>query len=41
MALLKYQYLAAGTAVNVVAGGKKLEGRVTDLPFVKGSWPYG
>jgi folate-binding protein YgfZ len=39
LALLKYQYLAAGTAVNVVAGGKKLEGRVTDLPFVKGSWP--
>ena len=38
LALLKYQYLTAGTVVTVAADGKKLDGRVTDLPFVKGSW---
>jgi len=38
LALLKYQYLADGTPVNVLVDGSKLEGRVTELPFVIGSW---
>ncbi|HEY6232441.1 MAG TPA: aminomethyltransferase family protein [Pyrinomonadaceae bacterium] len=35
---LKYDYLAPGTAVNVVTGEADLEARVCELPFVKGSW---
>jgi tRNA-modifying protein YgfZ len=35
LALLKYQYLAAGTAVKVVAGDQELEATVNDLPFVR------
>jgi folate-binding protein YgfZ len=38
LALLKYQYLADSTPVNVLVDGSKLEGRVAELPFVKGSW---
>ncbi len=38
LALIKYQYLAAGTKVKVVATETLLDAEITDLPFVKGSW---
>jgi folate-binding protein YgfZ len=38
LALIKYQYLASGTKVKIGSGDTELTARVTDLPFVKGSW---
>jgi folate-binding protein YgfZ len=36
MGYLKYDYLAVGTNVKVVAGDEKLAAEVTELPFVRG-----
>jgi folate-binding protein YgfZ len=36
LGLIKYQYLAPGT--EVVLGDARINARVTELPFVKGSW---
>jgi len=38
LALIKYQYLALGTEVGIIHGDKRINGLVTELPFVKGSW---
>jgi folate-binding protein YgfZ len=38
LTLLKYQYLAAGTAIRISSGEQELQGQVSELPFVKGSW---
>jgi folate-binding protein YgfZ len=39
LAYVKYDYLAAGTQVRVLAGeGDERAARVTELPFVRGSW---
>jgi aminomethyltransferase len=38
LGVLKYQYLSSGTPINVVVDGTRFEGRVSELPFVKGSW---
>lgn len=35
LALIKYQYLTAGTNVRVAAGDEMVQGQVTELPFVK------
>jgi folate-binding protein YgfZ len=35
---LKYDYLALGTEVEIVAGDSAKQGKVTPLPFVRGSW---
>ena len=35
---VKYDYLAPGTEVRVVAGEAESAARVTELPFVRGSW---
>lgn len=38
---LKYDYLAPGTDVKITTGEEELPARVTELPFVKGSWHEG
>lgn len=38
VALIKYQYLAAGTELHAMAESETIRCTVTDLPFVKGSW---
>jgi folate-binding protein YgfZ len=38
LAIVKYDYLAAGTEVVVVSGERELAGQVVELPFVRGSW---
>ena len=35
---LKYDYLAPGIAVKVIAGEAEFVAQVCELPFVKGSW---
>src|SRR6185437_3678350 len=35
LAYLKYDYLAAGTTVNVISGTEVFEAKVTELPFVR------
>jgi len=35
---VKYDYLAPGTGVKVVAGEEQIAGEVAELPFVRGSW---
>ena len=35
---VKYDYLAAGTSVKVVAGDQEFTAEVTELPFVHASW---
>src|SRR5438034_2003417 len=35
---VKYDYLAPGTSVKVVTGEEQIAARVTELPFVHGSW---
>ena len=35
---VKYDYLAAGTPVKVFAGEQSIDGTVTELPFIRGSW---
>jgi len=35
---LKYDYLAPGTSVKIIAGDEELSAQVTELPFVRGSW---
>ncbi len=35
---VRYEYLAAGTSVNVTAGGREVVATVSQLPFVRGSW---
>ncbi|HEY3038105.1 MAG TPA: aminomethyltransferase family protein [Pyrinomonadaceae bacterium] len=35
---LKYDYLAPGTSVKVIAGDGEIPAQVVELPFVKGSW---
>jgi aminomethyltransferase len=35
---LKYDYLAPGTAVKVIAGEAECVAEVCELSFVKGSW---
>jgi len=35
---LKYDYLAPGTAVKVIAGEAEFRAEVCELPFAKGSW---
>ena len=35
---LKYDYLATGTSVKIVADDEELPAQVTELPFVRGSW---
>ena len=38
LAYVKYDYLAPGTLVKVSMGDIEVEGKVTELPFVRGSW---
>ncbi len=38
LAYLKYDYLAPGNALKVMAGDEKIEAQVTELPIVRGSW---
>ena len=38
LAVLKYDYLAPGTIVKIIAGDEELPAQVTELPFVRGSW---
>ena len=38
LAIIKYDYLAAGTRVVVVAGERESAAQVVELPFVRGSW---
>lgn len=38
LAFLKYDYLATGTQLSVVAGDEELPAQVAELPFVRGSW---
>jgi folate-binding protein YgfZ len=38
LAVLKYQYLADGTNVNVSCGDQEVVAQVTTLPFIKGGW---
>jgi folate-binding protein YgfZ len=38
---LRYEQLTAGTAVRIVHDGQEVLGRVSDLPFVRGSWYSG
>ena len=40
LAYLKYDYLAPGTSVKIIAGDEELPAQVTEVPFVRGSW-YG
>jgi folate-binding protein YgfZ len=35
---VKFDYLAPGTGVNVVAGEERIAAQVAELPFVRGSW---
>ncbi|HUE81857.1 MAG TPA: aminomethyltransferase family protein [Pyrinomonadaceae bacterium] len=35
---VKYDYLAPETAVKIVTDGEEFPGRITELPFVRGSW---
>ena len=35
---LKYDYLAPGTRVEVVASEERIAAHVAELPFVRGSW---
>lgn len=35
---VKYDYLAPETAVKIVADGEEFPARITELPFVRGSW---
>jgi folate-binding protein YgfZ len=39
LAILKYDYLQAGTQVSVVAGEEERAAEVAELPFTRGSWP--
>jgi folate-binding protein YgfZ len=41
LALLKYQFLAAGTEVKFPSGDDVLTARVSETPFVRGSWFEG
>ncbi len=34
----KYDYLAPGTKVKIISAGQELPAKVTELPFVRGSW---
>ena len=38
LAYVKYDYLGAGTEVRVISNETELAARVTELPFVRGSW---
>jgi folate-binding protein YgfZ len=38
LASLKYDYLATGTELKIVAGDDELPAQVAELPFVRGSW---
>jgi folate-binding protein YgfZ len=38
LALIKYDYLAPGTNVIVYSDEREIAARVTELPFVRGSW---
>jgi folate-binding protein YgfZ len=38
LAILKYDYLQAGTPVSVVSGEEERAAQVAELPFVRGSW---
>jgi aminomethyltransferase len=38
LAYVKYDYLAPGTKVKVVAAGGSYPATVTELPFIRGSW---
>jgi folate-binding protein YgfZ len=38
LAYLKYDYLAAGTAVRVIAADREVSATVAELPFIRGSW---
>ena len=38
LAFLKYDYLATGTELKIVAGDEELAAQVAELPFVRGSW---
>jgi folate-binding protein YgfZ len=38
LAFLKYDYLATGTKLQIVAGDGELPAQVAELPFVRGSW---
>ena len=38
---LRYEQLTAGTAVSIVHDGEEVLGRVSELPFVSGSWYSG
>ncbi len=38
---VKYDYLASGTVVKMVADDEEFTGRITELPFVRGSWYQG
>jgi folate-binding protein YgfZ len=35
---LKYDYLAPGSSVKIIAGDEEISAQVTQLPFVRGSW---
>lgn len=35
---VKYDYIAAGTAVKISSGGRDIVAQVVDLPFITGSW---
>jgi folate-binding protein YgfZ len=35
---VRYEYLAKGTEVKVMAEGGEAEGTVQELPFIRGSW---
>jgi glycine cleavage system aminomethyltransferase T len=38
MGYVKYDYLAPGTSVKIAADGGKISARVSELPFIRGSW---
>jgi folate-binding protein YgfZ len=38
LAYVRYDYLAPGTELRVLSGGEERTARVTELPFVRGSW---
>jgi folate-binding protein YgfZ len=37
---LKYDYLAPGSDVKIIAGDEEIPAQVTELPFVQGNAPY-
>ncbi len=38
LSVIKYDYLAPGTAARVISAERELAARVAELPFVRGSW---